>query len=138
MSLHWLAGLGRAPSTALAYMFWLRGWDLEEGREAITGKRACTPRVESIRAATADLLSGTGPIPVTVGLRRWGTAQKVQVRSGRGRVARLTALGGDRRVLGWSSQEGTCQGREVGAEGRQCMGHSLDIGTPEPSASPLA
>jgi hypothetical protein len=77
---HWLPGLGRAPSTALAYMFWLRGWDLEEGREAITGKRACTPRVESIRAATADLLSGTGPIPVTVGLRRWGTAQKVQVR----------------------------------------------------------
>ena len=41
--------------------------------------RRCSPRIESIRAATADLLTGSGPIPVTISLWRRGTAQSVQV-----------------------------------------------------------
>jgi len=77
--IHCTAGLGRAPATALAYMYWLRGWDLNEALDTLTGKRRCSPRIESIRAATADLLTGTGPLPTTIAVRRRGTAESVQV-----------------------------------------------------------
>lgn len=75
-----VAGLGRAPATALAYMYWLRGWQLPEALEALTSKRRCSPRVEAIRAATADLLTDSKPCQLTVGIRRRGTAQTFQVR----------------------------------------------------------
>jgi hypothetical protein len=74
-----LLGLGRAPATALAYMYWLRGWQLPEAYEALTTKRRCSPRVEAIRAATADLLTDSRPCQLTVGIRRRGTASKFQV-----------------------------------------------------------
>lgn len=61
-----VAGLGRAPATALAYMYWLRGWDLDEAFATLTGERTCSPRVEAIRAATCDLLLDVEPIPVTL------------------------------------------------------------------------
>ena len=77
--IHCTAGLGRAPATALAYMNWLRGWDLNEAHAHLTAARRCSPRLEAVRAATADLLSGAGPVPVTVSLHRRGTAKKVQV-----------------------------------------------------------
>eukprot|EP00879_Flechtneria_rotunda_P017674 GHRR01018526.1.p1 GENE.GHRR01018526.1~~GHRR01018526.1.p1 ORF type:complete len:519 (+),score=171.17 GHRR01018526.1:515-2071(+) len=77
--IHCTAGLGRAPATALAYMFWLRGWQLPEALEKLTSVRACSPRIESIRAATADLLTDGQPVPVTVGVRRRGTARTAQV-----------------------------------------------------------
>jgi hypothetical protein len=73
------AGLGRAPATALAYMYWLRGWQLDEAYDALTGKRRCSPRVEAIRAATADMLTDSRPCQLTVGIRRRGTAQTFQV-----------------------------------------------------------
>jgi Glycogen recognition site of AMP-activated protein kinase len=72
-------GLGRAPATALAYMFWLRGWSLPEALRALQDVRTCSPRIESIRAATADLLTDSRPLDVTIGLRRRGTARSVQV-----------------------------------------------------------
>jgi hypothetical protein len=72
--------MGRAPATALAYMFWLRGWQLPEALQALTSVRRCSPRVEAIRAATADLLTDSRPVQLTVGLRRRGTVQKAQVR----------------------------------------------------------
>lgn len=77
--IHCTAGLGRAPATALAYMYWLRGWQLPEALEALTSKRRCSPRVEAIRAATADLLTDSRPCQLTVGIRRRGTAQTFQV-----------------------------------------------------------
>lgn len=73
------AGLGRAPATALAYMYWLRGWKLPEAYETLTTKRRCSPRVEAIRAATADLLTDSRPCQLTVGIRRRGTASTFQV-----------------------------------------------------------
>lgn len=73
------AGLGRAPATALAYMYWLRGWQLDEAYDALTGKRRCSPRVEAIRAATADMLTDSRPCQLTVSIRRRGTAQTFQV-----------------------------------------------------------
>jgi hypothetical protein len=82
--IHCTAGLGRAPATALAYMYWLRGWQLPEALEALTSKRRCSPRVEAIRAATADLLTDSRPCQLTVGIRRRGTAQTFQVRMHRG------------------------------------------------------
>lgn len=77
--IHCTAGLGRAPATALAYMYWLRGWQLPAALEALTGVRRCSPRVEAIRAATADLLTDSRPIDFTLGVRRRGTAKTVQV-----------------------------------------------------------
>jgi hypothetical protein len=32
------AGLGRAPATALGYMWWFKGWHLEDAYEHLTGK----------------------------------------------------------------------------------------------------
>lgn len=77
--IHCTAGLGRAPATALAYMYWLRGWQLPEALEALTSVRRCSPRVEAIRAATADMLTDSRPCTLTVGIRRRGTASSFQV-----------------------------------------------------------
>lgn len=77
--IHCTAGLGRAPATALAYMNWLRGWDLQEAYNHLTGTRSCSPRIEAIRSATADLLTGSEPLPVTISLLRRGTAKVAQV-----------------------------------------------------------
>jgi hypothetical protein len=60
-------------------MYWLRGWDLQAAYDHLTSTRACSPRVEAVRAATADLLTGSGPVPVTISLARRGTAKVVQV-----------------------------------------------------------
>ncbi|WIA29029.1 hypothetical protein OEZ86_011543 [Tetradesmus obliquus] len=77
--IHCTAGMGRAPATALAYMFWLRGWQLPAAWEALTSVRACSPRIEAIRAATADLLTDSKALDVTISMRRRGTARSVQV-----------------------------------------------------------
>jgi hypothetical protein len=73
-------GMGRAPGVALAYVSWLRNYQLADAWEKLRSIRRCSPRLESIRAATCDLLLGSGAIDVTVSLRRRGTAQHVQVR----------------------------------------------------------
>eukprot|EP00775_Hariotina_reticulata_P010276 gene10276-10435_t len=76
--IHCTAGLGRAPATALAYMYWLRGWQLPAALEKLTSIRACSPRVESIRAATADLLTDSKPVDYAIAFRRRGTAKQIQ------------------------------------------------------------
>lgn len=38
------AGLGRAPATALAYMWWFKGWHLEDAYEHLTGEGTDIPR----------------------------------------------------------------------------------------------
>lgn len=75
-----ISGLGRAPASALAYMYWLRGWQLPEAVEALTSQRRCSPRIEAIRAATADLLTDSHAVDVTISLRQRGTLKTAQVR----------------------------------------------------------
>jgi len=72
------AGLGRAPATALAYMYWLRGWQLPAALEKLKSVRACSPRIEAIRAATADLLTNSTSMKTVIAFRRRGTAKHVQ------------------------------------------------------------
>eukprot|EP00250_Pteridium_aquilinum_P010526 c19452_g1_i1 orf=166-1335(+) len=56
--IHCTAGLGRAPGVALAYMYWLLGYELLEANELLLSVRPCFPKLESIRNATCDLLTG--------------------------------------------------------------------------------
>jgi len=77
--IHCTAGMGRAPATALAYMNWIRGIQLDEGFKLLTSLRRCGPKVEAIRSATADLLLGNEPTDVSIMVSRYGTAQRIQV-----------------------------------------------------------
>jgi hypothetical protein len=77
--IHCTAGMGRAPATALAYMAWLRGWDVDDAYAHLRARRACSPKVEAVRSATADLLLGCDPIDVTVSLPRRGTVSDARV-----------------------------------------------------------
>ncbi|KAH9326190.1 hypothetical protein KI387_006368, partial [Taxus chinensis] len=54
---HCTAGLGRAPSVALAYMFWVRGYKLEHANKLLQSVRPCFPKLEGIKSATADMLT---------------------------------------------------------------------------------
>jgi len=42
---------------ALAYMFWILGYSLNEGHQLLQSKRACFPKLEAIKLATADIVS---------------------------------------------------------------------------------
>jgi hypothetical protein len=76
---HCTAGLGRAPATALAWMWWFKDWHLEDAYEHLTGIRACKPRVQAIREAAADVLYGEPPTPVLITLPRYGIEGVPQV-----------------------------------------------------------
>ncbi|MCO5579773.1 hypothetical protein L7F22_033635 [Adiantum nelumboides] len=56
--IHCTAGLGRAPAVALAYMYWLLGYELLKANEMLLSVRPCFPKLEAIRNATCDLLTG--------------------------------------------------------------------------------
>jgi len=77
--IHCTAGMGRAPATALAYMMWVRGMQLDEAWTTLTTTRRCGPKIEAIRSATADLLLGTEPITTTIAVHRFGDAKRIQV-----------------------------------------------------------
>ncbi|XP_073000969.1 phosphoglucan phosphatase DSP4, amyloplastic isoform X1 [Typha latifolia] len=66
--IHCTAGLGRAPAVALAYMFWVQGYKLGEANQLLQSKRACFPKLEAIKSATADILTGPSKDPITL---RW-------------------------------------------------------------------
>ncbi|XP_020572379.1 phosphoglucan phosphatase DSP4, amyloplastic [Phalaenopsis equestris] len=55
---HCTAGLGRAPAVTLAYMYWVLGYKLSEAHKVLLSKRSCCPKLEAIRSATADILTG--------------------------------------------------------------------------------
>jgi protein-tyrosine phosphatase len=56
---HCTAGLGRAPGVALAYMWWVGGWDtLPAAYDTLYAQRQCHPQLQSIRAAACDILAG--------------------------------------------------------------------------------
>ena len=74
--------MGRAPGTALAYMYWCRDFQLMEAHKHLTDLRACNPKLTAIRAATCDILfdgKGTAPVRIAVSRSKAGTAQHVQV-----------------------------------------------------------
>ncbi|EYU39691.1 hypothetical protein ABFS82_06G181500 [Erythranthe guttata] len=62
--IHCTAGLGRAPATALAYMFWIQGYTLKEAHTLLMSKRSCFPKLDAIKSATADILTGLKRKPV--------------------------------------------------------------------------
>jgi hypothetical protein len=54
---HCTVGVGRAPSVAIAYLHWCRGWELTEAATYVRERRSCSPSVEAIGLATLGLLS---------------------------------------------------------------------------------
>uniref|UniRef100_A0A0E0J4R7 Tyrosine specific protein phosphatases domain-containing protein n=2 Tax=Oryza nivara TaxID=4536 RepID=A0A0E0J4R7_ORYNI len=64
--IHCTAGLGRAPAVTLAYMFWILGYSLNEGHQLLQSKRACFPKLEAIKLATADILTGLSKNSITL------------------------------------------------------------------------
>ncbi|KAI5399486.1 phosphoglucan phosphatase DSP4, amyloplastic [Lathyrus oleraceus] len=67
--IHCTAGLGRAPAVALTYMFWILGYKLNEANALLLSKRSCFPKLDAIKSATADILTGLSKKPVTLS---WG------------------------------------------------------------------
>jgi len=74
---HCTAGMGRAPGTALAYMNWVRGFQLDDAFAVLRGVRACCPKLSAIRAAAVDVLTGCPRVPVTLGFRRAGPGARI-------------------------------------------------------------
>ncbi|XP_043700553.1 phosphoglucan phosphatase DSP4, amyloplastic [Telopea speciosissima] len=64
--IHCTAGLGRAPAVALAYMFWVQGYKLSEAHSLLLSKRPCFPKLDAIKSATADILTGLAKKHVTL------------------------------------------------------------------------
>ncbi|XP_031117986.1 phosphoglucan phosphatase DSP4, amyloplastic-like [Ipomoea triloba] len=64
--IHCTAGLGRAPAVALAYMFWVQGYRLSEAYNLLMSKRSCFPKLDAIKSATADILTGLKKSPITL------------------------------------------------------------------------
>ncbi|CAL4920322.1 unnamed protein product [Urochloa decumbens] len=74
--IHCTAGLGRAPAVALSYMFWILGYSLNEGHQLLQSKRACFPKLEAIKLATADILTGLSKNTITL---KWEDATSSSV-----------------------------------------------------------
>ncbi|KAJ4837139.1 Phosphoglucan phosphatase dsp4, amyloplastic [Turnera subulata] len=62
--IHCTAGLGRAPAAAMAYMYWVQGYKLSEAHDLLLSKRSCFPKLEAIKSASADILTGLKKKPV--------------------------------------------------------------------------
>ncbi|KAG1655815.1 hypothetical protein FOA52_008378 [Chlamydomonas sp. UWO 241] len=77
--IHCTAGLGRAPAAAVAYMAWVRGMQVDEALAMTKAARACAPKIEAIRSATADLLLGLSPVETTLAVYRHEASSRVQV-----------------------------------------------------------
>ena len=56
--LHCTAGVGRAPSVAVAYLHWVRGWPLDRAIEQMKSVRDCDPNRWAIEEATEAFLQG--------------------------------------------------------------------------------
>ncbi|KAL3700348.1 hypothetical protein R1sor_018370 [Riccia sorocarpa] len=76
--IHCTAGLGRAPAVALTYMYWILGYDLSEANAMLQKVRTCHPKLDSIKAATADLLTGNSKEKVKLAWFR-GAKESVEV-----------------------------------------------------------
>ncbi|KAF3321185.1 protein tyrosine phosphatase [Carex littledalei] len=58
--------MGRAPAVAVAYMFWILNYRLNEACHLLLSKRPCFPKLEAIKNATADILTGISKGTVTL------------------------------------------------------------------------
>ncbi len=59
---HCTAGVGRAPAVAIAYLSWVKGWELEAAHTFVIQQRACAPYIEAIHRATADRNSASNAV----------------------------------------------------------------------------
>ncbi|KAL8171033.1 hypothetical protein V2J09_022837 [Rumex salicifolius] len=64
--IHCTAGLGRAPAVALTYMYWIQGYKLSEAHNLLQSKRPSFPKLDAIKSATADILTGLKRETVTL------------------------------------------------------------------------
>ena len=48
--LHCTAGIGRAPTTAVAWLTLRGGWELDSAMELVTSRRSCAPNLDVIRS----------------------------------------------------------------------------------------
>ncbi len=55
--LHCTAGAGRSPNTVIAYLHWVRHWDLDQAIQRVSGCRPCVPNPAVIRAAGKQFLN---------------------------------------------------------------------------------
>ncbi|CAL9246690.1 unnamed protein product [Arabidopsis halleri] len=69
---HCTAGMGRAPAVVLTYMFWVQGYKLMEAHKLLMSKRSCFPKLDAIRNATIDILTGLKKKTVTLTLKDKG------------------------------------------------------------------
>ena len=51
---HCSMGINRSPSIVIAYLTWIKGWDLEEAVDHVIRIRSCDPYVEAIRLASEE------------------------------------------------------------------------------------
>lgn len=51
---HCNMGINRSPSTIIAYLCWIQGWDLEDALDHVLRCRSCEPYVEVIQLAGKD------------------------------------------------------------------------------------
>lgn len=56
---HCTAGIGRSASVVVAYLHWVQGWDLDGAVGHVNRSRPCSPNLEAIRLAGADLARRT-------------------------------------------------------------------------------
>jgi len=48
---HCTAGAGRSPNVVIAYLHWVKQWDLDEAIDHVSHRRPCVPNPEAIRLA---------------------------------------------------------------------------------------
>lgn len=51
---HCNVGAGRSPSVVIAYLHWVRRWDLDQATRHVRGCRPCSPNLEAIRTVTEE------------------------------------------------------------------------------------
>jgi protein-tyrosine phosphatase len=52
---HCTAGIGRSPSVVIAYLHWLREWNLDQAADHVNQSHPCSPDLDAIRAAGGDV-----------------------------------------------------------------------------------
>jgi len=55
---HCTAGMGRAPTTVIAYLVWCENWDIETAAVHVSQHRTAIPNLRAIAAARRDAIDG--------------------------------------------------------------------------------
>jgi len=51
---HCSLGVARAPSVVVAYLHWVRNWDLNRAVKDVSTRRRCSPNADAVRLASED------------------------------------------------------------------------------------